>query len=544
MKHFSFIIALCVAGLSSTPSFSADNNKLNAGDYLASRFAQAKHDWKNANKFISNMLNNKIAPDNIFQRAMILSMGAGEHEKALELAEQVKLQEPYITNTIAEIFLIAKAFKQKNYDKAGKMLDLLPDNETSQFISPFIRGWLYAAQKKIDIDNLRNSTAQLYHGILISDFLDNHKKIENIINRSLEVDEISITELERIADLYAHIGIKDKALNIYKTVLQNTTEVEEIESKIENLEQGKNKPLFRKVKTANEGMARAFNDIASILYNEQNDESAQIFANIALYVDPNLIEAKFLLAEININHKQYENAIKHYKSVPESDNRYIKAQYKIVDIYEKMELYDEALSLLGDLPQNVDTLMRTGDLHRSQGNFGLALKSYDDAVEKLGGKITEKYWHLHYVRGIAHEQLDNWKQAEKELKAALEFQPDHPYVLNYLGYAWADKGINLQQSFAMLKKAVSLRPSDGYITDSLGWVMYRAKDYENAVPLLEQAAALLPYDPIVNDHLGDAYWQVGRRLEAEFQWKRAINYSNDSEQIRKIKSKLISGIVE
>ena len=74
----------------------------------------------------------------------------------------------------------------------------------------------------------------------------------------------------------------------------------------------------------------------------------------------------------------------------------------------------------------------------------------------------------------------------------------------------------------MIEKAVELRPDDGYIVDSLGWVAYRLGDFEEAVRQLERAVQLVAGDPIINDHLGDAYWQVGRSHEARFQWRRVL----------------------
>ena len=65
----------------------------------------------------------------------------------------------------------------------------------------------------------------------------------------------------------------------------------------------------------------------------------------------------------------------------------------------------------------------------------------------------------------------------------------------------------------MIRKAVSLRPNDGYIVDSLGWAYFRLGRYEDAVRELERAIELKPEDPVINDHLGDAYWKVGRRVE-------------------------------
>ena len=94
----------------------------------------------------------------------------------------------------------------------------------------------------------------------------------------------------------------------------------------------------------------------------------------------------------------------------------------------------------------------------------------------------------------------------------------------------------------MIQRAVSGRPDDGYITDSLGWVYYKLGRYEESVSPLERAVELLPYDPIINDHLGDAYWKVGRRLEARFQWERAKNHSDDPELIKVIDHKLENGL--
>ena len=93
-----------------------------------------------------------------------------------------------------------------------------------------------------------------------------------------------------------------------------------------------------------------------------------------------------------------------------------------------------------------------------------------------------------------------------------------------------------------IRRAVALRPEDGYITDSLGWVLYRLGNYEEAVPHLERAVELLPYDSVINDHLGDAYWRVGRRLEARFQWMRAKNHSDDEILVGEIDRKLDQGL--
>jgi len=125
---------------------------------------------------------------------------------------------------------------------------------------------------------------------------------------------------------------------------------------------------------------------------------------------------------------------------------------------------------------------------------------------------------------------------------ALELQPNQPSVLNYLGYSWVDQGVNLVRAEAMIRNAVKQRPRDGYIVDSLGWVLYRLGNLEGAVKALERAVQIRPEDPTINDHLGDIYWAIGRKREATFQWNRALILDPEEDQITKIKKKISSGL--
>jgi Flp pilus assembly protein TadD len=115
-------------------------------------------------------------------------------------------------------------------------------------------------------------------------------------------------------------------------------------------------------------------------------------------------------------------------------------------------------------------------------------------------------------------------------------------VLNYLGYSWVDQGLNLDEAFKMLRRAVELRPDDGYIVDSLGWAHFKLGQYDEAAETLEKAISLKPADPVLNDHLGDAYWRVNRRVEAHFQWNHARDMGADSDDLPAILKKIESGL--
>ena len=91
--------------------------------------------------------------------------------------------------------------------------------------------------------------------------------------------------------------------------------------------------------------------------------------------------------------------------------------------------------------------------------------------------------------------------AEKDFRIALKIHPNQPSLLNYFGYSLVEKGIHLDEALQLIKRAVEKQPDDGYITDSLGWALYRLGKYSEAVIHMERAVELMPLDPIVNDHL-------------------------------------------
>ena len=128
-------------------------------------------------------------------------------------------------------------------------------------------------------------------------------------------------------------------------------------------------------------------------------------------------------------------------------------------------------------PQDPEAWSALGSLQRSAKKFEDAAKSYDKAVELIGATPDRSYWTLFYFRGICFERSKQWPKAEADFKKALELFPEQPLVLNYLGYTWVDQGGNLDEAFKMLRRAVDLRPTDGYIVDSLGWAYYRLGDF-------------------------------------------------------------------
>jgi Flp pilus assembly protein TadD len=255
--------------------------------------------------------------------------------------------------------------------------------------------------------------------------------------------------------------------------------------------------------------------------------------------------AAVTVADVLQEIKQDDAAIHGYDAVPAAspmrESAEIQAAIELDATGKKDEAMARMKAIVAAHPNDPEAWSALGSLQRSGKNFADAAKSYDKAIE-LVGTPDRAHWALFYFRGISFERSKQWPKAEADFKEALELYPEQPLVLNYLGYSWVDQGINLDEAFKMLRRAVDLKPTDGYIVDSLGWAHFRLGHFAEATLELEKAIELKPADPVVNDHLGDAYWRVDRKTEAHFQWNHARDMGPEPEDLPNILKKIESGL--
>lgn len=175
----------------------------------------------------------------------------------------------------------------------------------------------------------------------------------------------------------------------------------------------------------------------------------------------------------------------------------------------------------------------------------LAMGRHEDALAVLDRpnvNTARQSASIRFLRGSALQELGRIEAAEAELWTALQMAPEDPTLLNHLGYFWVDSGRRVDQGAEMIARAFAANPRDANVQDSLGWAQYRQGDYETAVETLEQAVAKQPSNPEINDHLGDAYWQAGRRREAGWQWNLVLTLEPGAEQRAEIEQKLAAGL--
>jgi tetratricopeptide (TPR) repeat protein len=298
----------------------------------------------------------------------------------------------------------------------------------------------------------------------------------------------------------------------------------------------------RPVANALDGMAEAYATFAAALRAQQTGEFAMVMARLALDVKPNSATARLMAADIQANAKHFSAALALLEEAARTNDPIVPLiRLRHAAVLEQTDRVDEAIrevERIGrDYPDSSLPDIELGDLLRVKKRFAESVAAYDRVIGRMR-QPSPSDWIIFYDRGIGYERTGQWTRAEADFNHALELSPDQPSVLNYLGYAWADMGRNLDRARDMIQRAAARRPNDGAITDSLGWVLFRQGNVAEATKMLERAVGLEPEDPTITEHLGDAYWATGRKIEAQYQWRRALTLNPAPEDAAKLEAKI------
>jgi tetratricopeptide (TPR) repeat protein len=520
-----------------------------SGNYLAALIAGDDRDTPAAATYFREALRADPHNPDLIERAFAASLANGNMSDSFDLADRLLIRDP--NNSLARLTAACRAFADGQYAVARAQLAGGGAGKAHDLTTTLLTAWTYAGAGDLrhaldTLDKITDASVTVfrdYHAGLIAEMLGNSQEATKRLKAAYEAEKNTL----RLADAYAREldrhGDAKTAKQIYEDIQRVLPHHPLVDSALADIAAGKT--LDPIVHDAKDGGAEVLYGLGAAGSRQGDELAALIYLRLALLLKPDHALATVTVADLYLQLKQNQSAIDAYEKVPHDSPMRTGADIQAGLALDGMGKTNDAIKRLQDLvkdhPTDVEALSALGSLQRSAKQFAVAAETYSKAVALLNPPERSN-WTLFYFRGICYERSKQWPKAEADFKKALEIYPDQPLVLNYLGYSWVDQNVNLDEAFKMLQRAVDLRPSDGYIVDSLGWAYYKLGHYDQAVTLLEKAVELKPADPVVNDHLGDAYWKVGRKLDAHFQWNHSRDMGPEPEDLPLILKKIESGM--
>ena len=555
MKIITFIIFFLLILSNSGPhlfKYTLARETTLSGLYLSGLHARSNKNPDEASYFFENALKLDPDNDNLSVQTFIQKLQAGKINDLSALTEKL-LKSPKKLTLVHLAYAIIK-YKEKRFYESKVEIENIKADSFIGFALPLLKAWsrLPIEEYKDTFEALKPYTEKReWYNIynlncgMINEYynkkkqaLDCYKEVsKNISNQPLYFLKIILDGLNRLGKN----NEAKKVLEDFKSLREPSPVLDQYLDKYLN-------NIKKENITANLGFSEALRTIMHLQISLNGSGSGVLslaYGQLALYLNPNLTLLKYDISNLLRQRGQFKNAIEILRSIKKINPGYTMAQLRIsenfISMNKTIDAIDTLVKISIDNPTLVSPFISLGDIYRFDKKFLKSIDYYNKAIDvsKNNGSVL---WYLYYSRGIALERANKWDLAEIDLIKSLDLNPGEADVLNYLGYSWLDQRRNLKEAKEMIILAAEKKPEDGYIIDSLGWATFLMGDYDEAVTYLERAVSLRPGDPTINDHLGDAYWKVGRRLEAVFQWNHAIVNIKEEGQKDAIKEKIKNGL--
>lgn len=519
------------------------------GDYLAARYAALNNDPAEAATRYVRTLERQPQNSEVLEKAVYQLLLGGDFGAAADLARPSRSQ-PVGVAPLARLVTAVDAYRNGEYDLT---VALLQDKDLGEFnaaLAHLLIAWSYAADGDIETALMRLTSDE---GGFIHHF-DGYSQAFVLAHVGQKQEALAILEigwqtglrLPIAAALQARLLLEQGREADARALLSevdvdsaSSTLLYDIKTRLDRGETAEPVSI-----SADQGAAMSLIAPVATLTGNVDPDVAIAYLRILRALDSDLDGAAIMLADHLSRRGRAAAAVAELEAIKADSAYYNVAQVQLGWLCLRIDDRPCARAAMEAAATGAPSraiLVQVGDFYRAIEDYARAEEVFA-AIALSDAEQGQSDWRILFALGVARERLGDWEQAERDLTAALEIEPNRPEVLNYLGYSWIDRGENIPAAFTLIRQAVAQRPDAGYIVDSLGWAYYRMGRFQEAVLYLERATELDPDDPVVNDHLGDAYWRIGRRDEARYQWRRVKLFDPDAQLLEDVDKKLKQGL--
>lgn len=464
----------------------------------------------------------KLAPKNVDAHLLLggLYSSVKVYPKALEQYHIVMKLQP--SNTEAPLYIGALYSEQKQSDKAVKYFETLAKNP--EYATPYV-AYYYIGRVRME------QTGDKYQ-----------KAAEEALKKSLSLKPDFADAVLSLGSLYSKEKNEAKAIDLYRRFQKENTpspKVAEVLAQIyveqerydlaydqfEVLESYSDEPLNVKMK------------MALILIEQKKFDQATEKLEEVLREVPESDKIRFYLAAVYEETRQNEKAIAEFKKIPASSTYYGESVVHASYLLKNQGRLDEAITVaskgLSERQDQPQIYAMYASLLDEKQDFKGALGILEKGLEKFPENAQ-----LRFYLGTIHDRLGNKGEVVAQMKRVIEIDPNHVQGLNYLAFTWAEQGLHLNEAEQLARKAMTLEPKDGYVLDTLGWILFKQNKLTESIKMLEAAHKYQSTVSVIAEHLGDAYYKQALVEKAKKMYKKAVDLETDSKKVEEIRSKL------
>lgn len=442
------------------------------------------------------------------------------YDKAVAQYEQILKIQP--SNNEAPLYLGAVWSEQKQFEKAVKSFETLAKNP--EYMTPHL-AWYYIGRVRMDQsgDAAAKAAEKSFRKALElkPDHVDSAIALGSLFNKRKQESK----GLEVMARFQKEQGPSAKLAEILGQIYIEKGQYDEAYEQLEILEAQGEDPLSTKLR------------MALILIEKKLYDRATVKLEDILKEAPDSDKVRFYLAAVYEESKQDEKAIVHFKKIPADSQYFEESVVHAAYLMKGAGRLDEAISFLeqglASKKEHAQMYAMYASLLDERGDYRKAAASLEGAIAKFPENAQLRFYY-----GTVSDRLGHKDKVVEQMKKVIELDPNHVQGLNYLAFTWAEDGSNLEEAEKLARRATELDPQDGYVLDTLGWILYKRERVPEAIRLLEAAHRFQPTVSVIAEHLGDAYMKSAMVQKALDMYNKALSVETDSRKIEEIKAKI------
>jgi len=486
-----------------TPGNAALNYKLAETHMLAGRltealpFAQAAVTLDAANPYYYLLLAQ-------------LYTGGQRYDEAIKvltkLTKDIPGTEQYLFN-LADLYLTKNRFDDalKTYDRIEKQYGFI--EEVS-----FKKQQIYLKQNNLEKALKEGETliasdpTEVRYPLAQAEVLANNKKIDQavqMVNKALSIDQNNAQARLMLAELLRQKGQVNEAVTELQTAFGNPDL--NIDAKV--------KILLEYIRQLPQPASKNQSLLNTTLHLAEQTVKAH----------PQEAKAYAVAADVQNMANQKTEARNNYLKATRLDNSHFSIWNQLVALDAELNQTD---SLLAHTEKALELFPNQAVFWFYNGTSYLFKKNYSRAVKSLeyGKKLSldkpELVTQFNLRLGDSYNSLKEYAKSDEAYEAVLARDPNNPQVLNNYSYFLSLRNQNLAKAKTLSSKLVELFPNEETYLDTHAWVLYKLKEYPQALKYFEKIAATTK-NGTITEHYGDVLFQLGQKEKAVQQWQRA-----------------------